>query len=221
MTPGVTAGWVGVPKIGAAPVILDWPACRNARDLGGLPTRDGGRIRVGALLRSDHHTRLTPASVEAVRAAGVTRVIDLRWAAELARNPSPFAGDPIYLNLPLLMEEIDYDFPPDTYGPLLDHNPGHVAAAFRAIAEAPPGGIVVHCHSGRDRTGVLVALALSVAGVAPEAVAGDYALTKDSPAVNMLNTLAHAARKYGGVEPYLLGTGVEQRHLDAVRQRLS
>ena len=201
-------------------MILDWPACRNARDLGGLPTRDGGRIRGGALLRSDHHTGLTPASVEAVRAAGVTRVIDLRWAHELARNPSPFAGDPIYLHLPLLMDEIDYDFPPDSYAPLLDHNPQRVAAGFRAIAEAPPGGVVVHCHSGRDRTGVLVALALSVAGVAPEAIAEDYALTEDSPAINMLNTLAYAEQRYGGVGPYLLGIGVEQRHLDAVRERL-
>ena len=93
-------------------MILDWPACRNARDLGGLPTQDGGRIRGGALLRSDHHTGMTPESVAAVRAAGVS---------------------------------------------LLDHNKERVAAAFRAVAEAPPGGVLVHCHSGRDRTGVLVA----------------------------------------------------------------
>jgi SAM-dependent methyltransferase len=201
-------------------VILDWPACRNARDLGGLPTQDGGRIRAGALLRSDDHAGMTTATVSAVRAAGVSRVVDLRRPRELAQRPSPFAGDPIYVHAPVLRDKIDYEFPDDSYGPLLDHNKERVAAAFRAIAEAPPGGVVVHCRSGRDRTGTLVALALTVAGVGPEVVAEDYALTENSPAVNMLNTLLHAEQRYGGVESYLRGIGVEQRHLDAVRERL-
>jgi hypothetical protein len=203
-----------------APVILDWPACRNARDLGGLPTQDGGRIRGGALLRSDHHTGMTPASVAAVRAAGVSRIVDLRGHRELAQRPSPFAGDPVYLHRPVLPEVIDYEHPDDSYGPLLDHNKERLAAAFRAIAEAPPGGVLVHCHSGRDRTGVLVALVLTVAGVGPEVVAEDYARTENSPAVTMRNTLAHAEREYGGVEAYLRGIGVAQHHLDAVRDRL-
>lgn len=201
-------------------MILDWPACRNARDLGGLPTQDGGRIRGGALLRSGHHAGMTPATVAAVRAAGVSRIVDLRRAYELADRPSPFAADPGYAHVPLLSDEITYEYPDDSYGPMLDHNKDRVAAAFRAIAEAPPGAVLVHCHSGRDRTGVLVALALTVAGVAPEVVAEDYARTESSPAENMRNTLAHADRVYGGVEPYLIGIGVERHHLDAVRERL-
>ena len=199
---------------------LDWPACRNARDLGGLPTQDGGRIRGGALLRSDHHTGMTPASVAAVRAAGVSRIVDLRRAGELEQHPSPFAGDPVYTHRPLLPEEIAYPHPDDSYGPLLDHNQERVAAAFRAVAEAPPGGVLVHCHSGRDRTGVLVALLLTVAGVGPEVAAEDYARTEGAPAVTIRNTLAHAERQYGGVEAYLLRAGVGRHHLDAVRDRL-
>ncbi|GAA3334677.1 hypothetical protein GCM10020358_00030 [Amorphoplanes nipponensis] len=201
-------------------MILDWPACRNARDLGGLPTQDGGRIRAGALLRSDHHAGMSPAEVAAVRAAGVSRIVDLRRPRELAERPSPFAGDPIYAHVPLLMDEITYAVPEDSYAPLLEHNKEHVAAAFRAVAEAPPGGVLVHCHGGRDRTGTLVALALTVAGVGPEVVAEDYALTEQSPAAIMLNTLEQVERAYGGVEAYLRGIGVEQRHLDAVRERL-
>ena len=201
-------------------MILDWPACRNARDLGGLPTQDGGLIRGGALLRSDDHAAMTPAAVAAVRAAGVSRVVDLRRPRELAALPSPFAADPIYAHVPMLPDKIDYEHPDDSYGPLLDHNKERVAAAFRAVAEAPPGAVVVHCRGGRDRTGILVALALTVAGVGPERVAEDYALTEGSPAGNMLKTLAHAEQVYGGVESYLRGAGVEQRHLDAVRERL-
>jgi protein tyrosine/serine phosphatase len=41
---------------------------------------------------------------------------------------------------------------------MLDHNRERIGTAFRAVAEAPPGRVVVHCRSGRDRTGVLVAL---------------------------------------------------------------
>ena len=62
-----------------SPVKLDWPHCRNARDLGGLPTVQGARVRDGALIRSDHHARLTPAAVAGIRASGVRRIIDLRW----------------------------------------------------------------------------------------------------------------------------------------------
>jgi hypothetical protein len=138
----------------------------------------------------------------------------------VAARPSPFAADPVYTHLPLLMDEITYAYPDDSYGPLLDHNTECVAAAFRAIAEAPPGGVLVHCHGGRDRTGVLVALALTVAGVGPEVVADDYARSGNSPAATMRNTLAHAERGYGGVEPYLRSIGIEQHHLDAVRDRL-
>jgi hypothetical protein len=214
------AGRLSVAGNGVSPVILDWPACGNARDLGGLPTQDGSRIRGGALLRSGHHTAMTPESVAAVRAAGVSRIVDLRGVRELQREPSPFAGDPIYAHHPLLPEEITYAYPDDSYGPLLDHNRERVTAAFRALAEAPPGGVLVHCHSGRERTGVLVALALTVAGVGPEVVAEDYARTEHTSAVTMRNTLEHAEREYGGVEAYLRGVGVGRHHLDAVRDRL-
>jgi ubiquinone/menaquinone biosynthesis C-methylase UbiE/protein tyrosine phosphatase (PTP) superfamily phosphohydrolase (DUF442 family) len=201
-------------------VILDWPGCRNARDVGGLPTTDGSAVRFRALLRSDHHADLTPAALGAVRAAGISRVIDLRRDREVAEQPSPFAGDPVYRHVPVLEDVIAYDHPDDSYGPLLDHNQPRLAAAFRAIASAPPGGVLVHCHSGRDRTGVVVALALAVAGVAADVIAEDYALTGNSPAVTMRTTLDHVERQYGGVHAYLKTIGVSQEEIDAVRDRL-
>jgi hypothetical protein len=201
-------------------VILDWPDCRNVRDLGGLTTVDGGRIRAGALLRSDDHDRLTVAAIEAVRGSAVSRIVDLRWAWECERYPSPFAGDSIYRHAPLLNDVLDYDPPPDTYGPMLDRNRPRIGAAFRAVGEAPPGGVVVHCRAGKDRTGVLVALLLTVAGVAPQEVADDYAVTDACSPAAMLNTLAHIERRYGGSVPYLIGVGVEPELLDAVRARL-
>ncbi|WP_319458880.1 tyrosine-protein phosphatase [Micromonospora sp. RTP1Z1] len=201
--------------------MLDWPDCRNARDLGGTPTSDGRRIRVGALLRSDGHDLLTGPAVQAVRDSSVSRIIDLRRARECERNPSPFARDAPYRHSPLLNEVLDYVPPPDSYSPMLDHNRHRIGAAFRVAAEAPPGGVVVHCHAGKDRTGVLVALLLAVAGVAPDEIADDYAATDGCSRLAMLNTLTHLDRRYGGATPYLTGTGVEAGLLRAVRARLA
>ena len=56
----------------------------------------------------------------------------------------------------------------------LERRPDSIVAALRAIAE-PDGATVVHCAAGKDRTGMVIALALSVAGVSPELIAADYA----------------------------------------------
>ncbi|MGH3372714.1 MAG: tyrosine-protein phosphatase, partial [Nocardioidaceae bacterium] len=70
---------------------LDWPNCLNARDLGGLATADG-RVRPGALIRSDSLQYLNGDGVALVRAAGVSRVLDLRNAHECEAFPTPFAA---------------------------------------------------------------------------------------------------------------------------------
>ncbi|MFI5833624.1 tyrosine-protein phosphatase [Micromonospora sp. NPDC051300] len=111
--------------------------------------------------------------------------------------------------------------PPDSYRLLVDASRERLAAALTAIAEAPPGAVVVHCHAGRDRTGVLVALALHAAGVPVDAIAADYALTENAPASMITNTWAHLHARYGGVTDYLLGSGVTPAHLSAVRARLT
>jgi hypothetical protein len=79
---------------------LNWPNCLNVHYLG-LPASDGGQIRAGALIRSDNLDRLTTAGIAAVRAAGVTRIVDVRTAWECPHYPSPFADDPIWRNAPL------------------------------------------------------------------------------------------------------------------------
>ncbi|WP_030442574.1 tyrosine-protein phosphatase [Actinoplanes subtropicus] len=200
---------------------LDWPACQNARDLGGLPTVDGRVLRAAVLYRSDGLFRLSAAGVAAVRAASLARIIDLRWQRELDREPSPFAGDAIYRHVPMLEEELTYEVPHDTYAPMLDHNQSRIADAFRAVAAAPAGGaVVVHCHGGRDRTGVLVALALAIAGVPAEEIVADYGRSPERPPVAMTNTLAYLADRHGGAEPYLLRIGVTAEEIAAVRRRL-
>ena len=121
---------------------LDWPDCGNARDVGGLPTEDGYRIRSGALVRSDDLCQLTPAGLAALRGYGVRRVLDLRGTAELAREPSPLARDPSYRWTPFIDEEADRQRDPaaestarDTYLGSVERNATRIPDNIRASLE--------------------------------------------------------------------------------------
>ncbi|MFG3342994.1 tyrosine-protein phosphatase [Glycomyces sp. NPDC048151] len=201
---------------------LDLPDCVNARDLGGTPLAGGGSVRANALLRSDNHDLLTEEGIAAVRALGVARIIDLRHAWEAREFPSPFADDEIYLNLPLLGVYPGFDpTAPDDYRPEVDHAPERVAAAFTALAEAPPGPVLVHCHAGRDRTGILTALALATAGADHGTIVADYTATEGTEPKTMQDLLAHFDTRHGGPAAYLTSAGVAPDHLEAVRRRLT
>jgi protein-tyrosine phosphatase len=225
---------------------LDWPGLANARDLGGLPVKDG-RIRQGALIRTESLTRLEDPDV--LRDAGVSLIVDLRRPGESV-EPHPFADDDIYVNLPV-EDPADVKDIDSTMGALylamLDARPDLFAAALGSMAEAEPGAVLVHCAAGKDRTGLVVALALGVAGAEPETTAADYAVTGErlrpfvekylstiedeqqrefwrghqaTPVAFMLDVLDHLEREYGGVEPYLRTGGINDEQLRALRERL-
>lgn len=201
---------------------LHWPDLCNARDLGGIATIDGGQIRERALIRTDNHNRLQAATLDAVRSYGVSRIVDLRWEWEASKYPSPLAADERYRLVPACFDPTgDEDIPPDSYRLMVDASRNRLAAALTAVAEAPPGGVVLHCHAGRDRTGVVVALALHLAGASTDSIAHDYALSEDSPPVVIVNTFAHLETKYGGVADYLIGSGMTVAQLAAIRARLT
>lgn len=175
----------------------------NARDLGGLPTQDGGRIATRTLLRSDNLQDLSQADVaKLVDDIGLTTVIDLRSSQELdSEGPSPLDAVPgvrhLHLSvLPEVGQRTDVvaealllkrardraRYPDDAmcghYLGYLEDRPEAVAGAVRAIADAP-GAALVHCAAGKDRTGVVIALALTAVGVPAEEVAADYAATDE------------------------------------------
>ena len=196
---------------------------------------------------------------------GVTTVIDLRAASELKGAPGPPFSDfqsssPVaspsedsipVLHLPLVDDETasvlnEAPAMPDRYRLMLDRRPAAIGAIFSAIAEAD-GPVLFHCFAGKDRTGLVAAMLLSLAGVEPEAIGADYAETDAQLATRyaewlsnaaperleamrselrcppewMLNTLDYVVQRWGSVDSYLEAAGVAQANIDLLGAKLA
>lgn len=244
---------------------LVWDGCLNVRELGGLTTRGGGETRFGAVVRADSVRQLSDEGWQALVDHGIRTVVDLRGDHE--REEDPPAELPVeVVHVPFMeasesewdeiAEELDAAVAAapdvttstrDVYLIFLERFRSNVAAAVRAIADAPAGGVVIHCAGGKDRTGLLSAFLLHLAGVPDEDIAADYALSEErlrprhegwfasagseeelerlrriaqTPAASMVGVFAELARRYGGVEPYLRAAGVTDEELERVRERL-
>ena len=135
----------------------------------------------------------------------------------------------------------------DVYLVFLEHYAQNVAAAVRAVADAPEGGVVIHCAGGKDRTGLVTAFLLHLAGVATEEIARDYALSEErlrarhdkwieeaeteeererlkrmaqTPADSIKGVFSELERRYGSVEGYLRHGGLTNDELARARARL-
>lgn len=160
---------------------LAWEGCFNIRDLGGLRSPDGRSLRPGALVRADSPHLLTAAGWQALQDHGVRTLIDLRNDDECVDNVWPPTVTRVHVPLDGVEDKEFWDYwaagrhgTPIYYQPFMQRFPQRVAAVLQAIAEAPPGGVLVHCVIGRDRTGLILLLLLALLGVDPEAIADDY-----------------------------------------------
>jgi protein-tyrosine phosphatase len=168
---------------------LDWRGCFNTRDLGGLPTRDGGRTRRRAIVRSDSLATLEEQGWSELEAYGIRTIIDLRNDEEITDDKSPRPESVETVHIPLDVNE-DREFwdvwesgpqfaTPLYYGPHLERFPERSATVIRAIARAQPGGVAFHCGGGRDRAGQVAMLVLAIVGVEPEEIARDHAMSTE------------------------------------------
>jgi protein-tyrosine phosphatase len=186
------------------PAWVDLEGAANVRDLGGLPVEGGGSTAAGVLIRADNLQGLSASDVERlVGALGVRVVVDLRTGVEVElEGPGPLARDErveirhrsLYPEAGARTDVAAADVLPWQGRPLEGHpdetpvvrvylrylgdRPDSIVAALRDIARAP-GAAVVHCAAGKDRTGVVCALALETVGVARAAVIADYVATAD------------------------------------------
>ena len=171
---------------------------------------------------------------------GITTIVDLRGPVERRLSPPALGDHPGYRHRSFVEENPDSSRElgtvADTYIWMLDAMRARVGAILHTIAAAPPGGVVVHCFAGKDRTGVVSALLLSVAGVPRDVIAQDYALSRlalrpllddwisaeSDPEAQadmrrrfqcepqtMTAVLEHLDQDYGGVDGYLAVIGVD------------
>jgi hypothetical protein len=229
---------------------LTWDGCLNVRDLGGLPAADGRVTRWGALVRSDSPAGLTPAGWAALRAHGIRTIVDLRNDDERAADPAATPGGPAgitVVHVPLddlgdtafwrRIWKDGLDGTPLYYRPFLERKPERCAAAVAAVADARPGGVLVHCTIGRDRAGLVALLLLALAGVAPADIADDWALSNSrleplraevgpGPAEALARRgltarqVVVATLEAVDVEAVLRAGGLSERRLRVVRDRL-
>jgi protein-tyrosine phosphatase len=173
---------------------VDLEGAHNFRDLGGLPTIDGARTRSGVMFRSDALHHLEPADVERLLELGMRYVVDLRSHVELERTGrGPLeATDVGWLHAPLSHSEAGVHVLPPALveGDLGRHYAESLAERTETLAEivrhlATPDNLpaVFHCTAGKDRTGMVTALVLSLVGVADAVIVEDYALTDDRMAL--------------------------------------
>jgi protein tyrosine/serine phosphatase len=243
----------------------------NVRDLGGLPGRDGRRTATRRLLRGDNMQELSPADVSLlVTGIGVSTVIDLRSPAEVSAAgagpltrvesvrhlhfsllPELAAADTAEAALAIRLDGAAARYAGDLrcglYLGYLEERPDQVVGALRGIAAAP-GAALVNCAAGKDRTGVVVALALSIAGVQSDAIIADYAASAErvgevmarlgeapvyAAAVAGRPVLEHAPRaetmaafldqldtRYGGALRWLAGHGYGAADVSQLRSAL-
>ena len=244
----------------------------NVRDLGDMPTEDGQKTARASLLRADNLQELSPADVtKLVRDIGVTTVVDLRSTNELeTEGPAPLdavagvrhahhpvlpevgANTDVVADALLARDQLDRTRYPDNpvtghYLGYLEDRPDQVVGALRSIARSD-GAALVHCAAGKDRTGVVVALALTVAGVPAPAVVADYAASGERTeaimarlrrsrlyardidskpadqqrprAETMTAFLEQMDARFGGVAAWLTENGLSQADLDSLRVKL-
>ncbi|MBB3995385.1 protein-tyrosine phosphatase [Sulfitobacter undariae] len=233
----------------------------NIRDLGGYTTAQGTPVPWRNFLRADCLHRLDKGEPERLHFEGLCMVVDLRTAREVRDAPSCLEGmrGVDWVNLPLFdalspaaLAEVDV---PEGGHPLLtmyitavETRAEAITNILNRIAQVEQGTVLFNCTAGKDRTGVIAALLLGLAGVSHSDIITDYALTEslipelvseflslsrsnggdvqayatllESPADAMAGLLAHLDANYGSVTGYLDHIGVPLETLSRLQDRL-
>lgn len=230
---------------------LQFEGLVNARDLGGLPAGPGRRTRSRRLFRSETPELMTPADLRlAVEELGVGLVVDLRGPRGGGSGPLGEAGRGWVVDF--FAEAGGYDaqqdLTPDGFLPgQLAHGAPSVGRIMARLV-ATDGATWIHCHTGKDRTGYVIATILAAVGVPDEAIIADYARSsavyeqmianltaagravpdtaplyaRHAPSeVGITAMLAQRRERWGTGERYLIEFGVPPELIEQARAQLT
>ena len=226
--------------------ILRWDGCVNVRDLGGLPLAGGGETAYRVVVRADWLPGLSEAGRGALVDYGVSLIVDLRPEREDRSDQYEPLPVPV-LRRPMDPQPVPaaWDWPSmrDAYLALADSYRGELAGALSALGDADPPA-AIHCAGGRDRTGIACGMALWLAGVEPDVIAADHALSDQSwgphndgwvaeapdeqererrvlqPAGRTLAEVLDEIERQEGIQNRLLAAGADEAALDRLVARL-
>ncbi|WP_153505376.1 tyrosine-protein phosphatase [Cumulibacter manganitolerans] len=190
----------------------------NVRDLGGMPAAEGKQVRSGQILRMDSPQFMTESAAGTLLGGGFRTVLDLRYPTESEQEGIGFlAHERIrHVNVPIassdnqtapglrqMLEAAEGQPPAEVVyeyyqGYFTTANGKAITTAVREMANADSLPLIVHCAAGKDRTGCVVATALSAIGVPDEVIADDYAASAD--AVPAIVARLHGLGTYGDID---------------------
>jgi protein-tyrosine phosphatase len=215
---------------------------KNGRDLGGI-VGTHGPIPNDHFFRTASLENATENDKKVLVDHNVKLDLDLRSYIETLRAPDALAEDPRfhYVRISLFGVGI-FDWLTSARGDLyvqaLAKHAQEFRKVFHQLASEPDGAVLFHCAEGKDRTGLVAAMLLSLAGVSQDAIVHNYAVSAHylNPTANDRDALAEAERsnppsaieeflkalndQYGGARAYLLGVGVSEADVDVLSARL-
>lgn len=164
----------------------------NIRDLGGMSTIGGQSIKQKVLLRSGNLDKLPLESQQAIIDYGVKTIVDLRdeWEVEHYPNMFEHSEQVRYHNRPLIGDELsndeiwksetkNYADLAELYIKYLERCKTQIGKIISTLANSQ-SATVIHCHAGKDRTGMIIALILGLVGISDDDIAEDYALSREN-----------------------------------------
>jgi protein-tyrosine phosphatase len=181
-----------------APLIV-LAGAMNFRDLGGIPTANGHHVRHGLVYRSGELNTLTDTDLETLAPLKISYIFDTRTDAERAAAPTHWPVDPPSI-VPISVGFDARENPAGSMKQLFAKgvDPANVTLAMQAatakiaIDGAPAIGrilhsiaqgetpAIIHCTAGKDRTGVITAVLLTILGVSNDQVYEDYLRSNDA-----------------------------------------
>ncbi|WP_114241672.1 tyrosine-protein phosphatase [Dyella sp. C9] len=248
----VAAAGEVAPNADDASRLVGLQGALNARDLGGLKGTHGA-VPSDRFIRTADLSRLTDADKATLAKRGVALDIDLRTTDEATKAPDALANDPRfkYVRISLMGDKpLDMSHMPGSLGVLyakaLDEDQAQFKQVFEAMAAQKDGAVLYHCSAGKDRTGMISALLLSLAGVKRDDIVHNYAISayylkpmmsapqtaamlKQNPALAplmgtppeaMAQFLDALQKQYGGAQAYLRKIGVSDSDVQVLVTRL-